>query len=47
LTAFDFDILQDFIYAGVRSSLGKDANALDAFQLQDADPSQLRYGWGR
>jgi len=47
LTAFDFDILQDFIYAGVRSSLGKDANALDAFQLQDADPSQRRYGPGR
>jgi len=44
LTAFDFDILQDFIYAGVRSSLGQDANALDTFQLQDADPSQRRYG---
>ncbi|MCY4261127.1 MAG: hypothetical protein OXC91_12810 [Rhodobacteraceae bacterium] len=44
LTAFDFDILQDFIYKGVRSSLGKDAGALDTFQLQDADPSQRRYG---
>jgi len=44
LTAFDFDILQDSIYEGVRSSLGKDASAMDAFQLQDADPSQRRYG---
>ena len=44
LTAFDFDILQDSIYEGVRSSLGKDASALDTFQLQDADPSQRRYG---
>lgn len=43
LTAFDFDILQGFIYEGVRSSLGKDANTLDTFQLQDADPSQRRY----
>jgi hypothetical protein len=40
----DFDILQDFIYEGVRSSLGADAETLDAFQLQDADPAQRRYG---
>jgi len=44
LVDFDFDILQDYIYEGVRSSLGTDAGALDAFQLQDADPSQRRYG---
>lgn len=44
LTAFDFDILQDFIYSGVRASLGKNAGVLDTFQLQDADPSQRRYG---
>lgn len=44
LVDFDFDILQDFIYEGVRSSLGNDAGALDAFQLQDADPAQRRYG---
>jgi len=43
LTAFDFDMLQDFIYKGVRSSLGEDAGALDTFQLQDADPAQRRY----
>lgn len=47
LTAFDFDILQDFIYSGVRSSLGKDAGVLDTFQLQDADPAQRRYGGGK
>jgi hypothetical protein len=44
LVDFDFDILQDFIYEGVRSSLGGDAEILDAFQLQDADPAQRRYG---
>lgn len=44
LVDFDFDILQDFIYEGIRSSLGGDAGTLDAFQLQDADPAQRRYG---
>lgn len=44
LVDFDFDILQDYIYEGVRSSLGGDAETLDAFQLQDADPAQRRYG---
>jgi hypothetical protein len=44
LVDFDFDILQDSIYEGVRSSLGGDAGTLDAFQLQDADPAQRRYG---
>ena len=44
LIDFDFDILQDFIYEGVRSSLGVDAGTLDAFQLQDTDPAQRRYG---
>lgn len=44
LVDFDFDILQDFIYEGVRSSLGGDAGTLDAFQFQDADPAQRRYG---
>ena len=43
LVDFDFDILQDFIYEGVRSSLGKDGGTLDTFQLQDADPAQRRY----
>jgi hypothetical protein len=44
LVDFDFDILQDFIYEGVRSNLGRDAGVLDVFQLQDADPAQRRYG---
>jgi len=44
LVDFDFDILQDFIYEGVRLSLGRDAETLDAFQLQDPDPAQHRYG---
>lgn len=43
LVDFDFDILQDSIYEGVRDSLGGDAGILDAFQLQDADPAQRRY----
>lgn len=44
LVDFDFDILQDFIYEGVRLSLSGDAETLDAFQLQDTDPAQRRYG---
>jgi len=44
LVDFDFDILQDFIYEGVRTSLGGHASTLDTFRLQDADPSQKRYG---
>lgn len=43
LVDFDFDILQDFIYHGVRSTLGDESGTLDAFQLQDADPAQKRY----
>ena len=44
LVDFDFDILQDYIYEGVRLSLKGDASTLDVFQLQDADPAQRRYG---
>lgn len=44
LVDFDFDILQDFIYDGVRTSLKDEASILDVFQLQDADPAQRRYG---
>ena len=44
LVDFDFDILQDFIYEGVRESLSEQAPTLDAFQLQDANPAQKRYG---
>jgi hypothetical protein len=44
LVDFDFDVLQDEIFAGVRGVLGNDAHVLDAFRLQDADPAQRRYG---
>ena len=43
LVDFDFDVLQDFIYEGVRTSLKDEASTLDVFQLQDADPAQRRY----
>ena len=43
LVDFDFDILQDFIYEGIRTILKEDAPTLDVFQLQDADPAQQRY----
>ena len=43
LVDFDFDILQDCIYDGVRTSLGEHARTLDIFQLQDVDPAQKRY----
>jgi hypothetical protein len=44
LVDFDFDVLQDYIYYGIRNSLGIDASTLDVFQLQDVDPAQRRYG---
>jgi hypothetical protein len=44
LVDFDLDILQDFIYEGMRRSLGTQAPTLDVFQLQDSDPAQRRYG---
>ena len=44
LVDFDFDILQDFIYEGVRASLKGEASTLDVFRLQDANPAQRRYG---
>ena len=43
LVDFDFDILQDEIYEGVRSLLGDQGAALDIFRLQDLDVSSRRY----
>jgi len=43
LVDFDFDVLQDEIFSGVREALGGQAPVLDAFRLQDADPAQARY----
>ena len=45
LVGFDLDILQGYIYQGIRESLDDEAGALDAFQLRESDPSQRRYGW--
>lgn len=43
LVDFDFDILQDQIFDGIRQILAEESSALDVFRLQDADPSQRRY----
>ena len=43
LVDFDFTILQDEIYAGVRTALGRDSHILEAFRLQDGDPAAARY----
>jgi hypothetical protein len=43
LVDFDLDILQDYIYEGVRRSLDQKAEILDALRLQDSNPAQLRY----
>jgi hypothetical protein len=44
LVDFDFDILQDEIFSGVRDVLAEEAPVLDSFRLQDLDVSQRRYG---
>jgi hypothetical protein len=44
LVDFDFDVLQDEVFRGLRTALGDEAQALDIFRLRDADPSQRRYG---
>lgn len=43
LVDFDFDILQDQVFDGLRGVLGNDAQALDTFRLQDGDVAQRRY----
>lgn len=43
LVDFDFDILQDEIFEAIRAILGRDAQALDVFRLQDPDPAAQRY----
>jgi hypothetical protein len=44
LVDFDFDILQDQIFDGVRDLLGEDASVLDAFRFLDTKPASARYG---
>ena len=43
LVDFDFDVLQDEVFAGLREALGSQSPRLDEFQLQDSDISQRRY----
>jgi hypothetical protein len=43
LVDFDFDVLQDQIFAGIREVLGGEGPVLDAFRLQDLNVSQRRY----
>ena len=43
LVDFDFDVLQDMVFDGIRTKLGAEAPMLDEFWLQDGDPSGRRY----
>ena len=43
LVDFDFDVLQDDVFAGLRQALGAQSHRLDEFQLQDSDIAQRRY----
>lgn len=43
LVDFDFDILQDQIFEGIRGILGNEAPVLDMARLQESDPAQRRY----
>jgi hypothetical protein len=43
LVDFDFDILQDEIYKGIRGVLGNHAQTLDAFMLRVGDVAARRY----
>jgi hypothetical protein len=43
LVGFDFDILQDQIFEGIREILGAEAHVLDAARLQETDPARARY----
>jgi hypothetical protein len=40
---FDFDIVQDIIFDGIRTMLGSQSTVLDVFRLQDQDPAASRY----
>jgi len=43
LVDFDFDILQDEIFTGIRSVLDQQGTELDVFRLRDQDPAARRY----
>jgi len=44
LVDFDFDVLQDEVFRGLRVALGDQASTLDIFRLRDTDPGARRYG---
>lgn len=44
LVDFDFQVLQDEVFRGLRVALGDDAPSLDIFRLRDSDPGARRYG---
>jgi hypothetical protein len=44
LVDFDLDVYQDYVFDGIRRMLGPDGSSLDVFRLQEADPSEARYG---
>jgi hypothetical protein len=44
LVDFDFDILQDQIFEGIRAALGHEAPILDRARVHDEDPARARYG---
>lgn len=43
LVDFDFEVLQNHIFDGIRAILGDEAPVLDIFRLQESDPAQRRY----
>ena len=43
LVDFDFDIIQDLVFDGIRTQLHDEAQVMDEFQLQVADPAGRRY----
>lgn len=43
LVDFELDILQNYIFDGIRQVLADESSALDVFRLQEIDPSQRRY----
>ncbi|GAB3986314.1 hypothetical protein GCM10028807_03470 [Spirosoma daeguense] len=43
LVDFDYDILQDHIFNGLRGVLGDEGSVIDITRMQDADPSRHRY----
>jgi len=43
LVDFDFRILQDQVFSGLRTALGSESPVLEVFRLQDQDPASGRY----